>query len=88
MGLRPRKSRDVVVFLKFSDRVSYDLLRRKAGLKRWAPGKELGWAPLLPGSSQSGEKVTGIRVLRWSWFPLQVGNQGPCVSFPQVVKGV
>lgn len=56
VGLRPRKSRDVVVFLKFSDRVSYYLLRRKAGLKRWALGKELGWAPVFPGSSQSGRR--------------------------------
>nr|XP_020738318.1 transcription factor 21-like [Odocoileus virginianus texanus] len=41
----------------FSDTASYDLLRRKADLERWARGKELGWwAPLPPGSSQSGRR--------------------------------
>lgn len=42
VGGRPRRSRDVVVFLKFSDRASYDLLRRKADLERWAGERSLG----------------------------------------------
>lgn len=52
-----KQQKDVVVFLKFSVSGSYDLLRRKAGLRRWAPPeKELQWGPLLPRPAKSGRR--------------------------------
>lgn len=62
-----KEQKDVVVFLKFSVSGSYDLLRRKAGLRRWAaPGEGASVGPAPPQTRQEWEKVTGICVLQWS----------------------
>ena len=38
--------------------------------------------PSAPWLIPQWEKVPGIRVLRCSWLPFQVGRQGPCARLP------
>lgn len=86
VGGRPRRNRDVVS-RKFSDRASSDL-RREADLERRARGEELGWAPLLPGSSHSGRRCLAFASCGVAGCHSKLDVRGRARDFPRAVAGV